>query len=162
MLEQIELIDKIQEYRDTQPSDLNLKLTEESIVLLITAFNKEVLKAGGRIEPKVTPGYSIMPPSFSNEFHSSTESAALDNIENFEMVDYFFNKIQMGQESIDCVLNSDRKSRRKRIFAMRFIQGMDRPSIMEELAIETTVYHEDMAMAITQFACALGIEVKKS
>ena len=57
MLEQIELIDKIQEYRDTQPSDLNLKLTEESIVLLITAFNKEVLKAGGRIEPKVTPGY---------------------------------------------------------------------------------------------------------
>jgi ArpU family phage transcriptional regulator len=31
--------------------------------------------------PKVTATYSIVPPSFSNEFHSSTEQAAIDRIE---------------------------------------------------------------------------------
>jgi ArpU family phage transcriptional regulator len=31
--------------------------------------------------PKVTATYSLVPPSFSNEFHSSTEQAVLDRIE---------------------------------------------------------------------------------
>ncbi|OIU71040.1 ArpU family phage packaging/lysis transcriptional regulator [Rossellomorea aquimaris] len=31
--------------------------------------------------PKVTATYSIVPPSFSNEFHSSTEQAAIERIE---------------------------------------------------------------------------------
>jgi ArpU family phage transcriptional regulator len=31
--------------------------------------------------PKVTATYSLVPPSFSNEFHSSTEQAAIDRIE---------------------------------------------------------------------------------
>jgi ArpU family phage transcriptional regulator len=31
--------------------------------------------------PKVTASYSLVPPSFSNEFHSSTEQAAIDRIE---------------------------------------------------------------------------------
>ncbi|UII58106.1 ArpU family transcriptional regulator (plasmid) [Cytobacillus spongiae] len=31
--------------------------------------------------PKVTATYSLVPPSFSNDFHSSTEQAALDRIE---------------------------------------------------------------------------------
>jgi ArpU family phage transcriptional regulator len=31
--------------------------------------------------PKVTATYSLVPPSFSNEFHSSTEQTAIDRIE---------------------------------------------------------------------------------
>jgi ArpU family phage transcriptional regulator len=31
--------------------------------------------------PKVTATYSLVPPSFSNEFHSSTEQAAIERIE---------------------------------------------------------------------------------
>jgi ArpU family phage transcriptional regulator len=31
--------------------------------------------------PKVTATYSLVPPSFSNEFHSSTEQAVMDRIE---------------------------------------------------------------------------------
>ncbi|WP_456273611.1 ArpU family phage packaging/lysis transcriptional regulator [Bacillus sp. AK031] len=31
--------------------------------------------------PKVTASYSLVPPSFSNEFHSSTEQAVMDRIE---------------------------------------------------------------------------------
>jgi ArpU family phage transcriptional regulator len=31
--------------------------------------------------PKVTATYSLVPPSFSNEFHSSTEQSAIDRIE---------------------------------------------------------------------------------
>jgi ArpU family phage transcriptional regulator len=31
--------------------------------------------------PKITATYSLVPPSFSNEFHSSTEKAVMDRIE---------------------------------------------------------------------------------
>lgn len=31
--------------------------------------------------PKVTATYSLVPPSFSNEFHSSTEQAAIDRVD---------------------------------------------------------------------------------
>ncbi|ADH03075.1 transcriptional activator [Brochothrix phage NF5] len=160
MLEQTNLLDKIQEYRAVQPDDLNMTATKRNVIDLIYAYEVEVHRAGGKVQPKVTPSYSIMPPSFGNGFYSSTESSALDNLEKHEMVELFFNKITLGLNSIDCVLDADRKGRRRKMFVMRYIQSKSRQQIMEELAIEKTAYHEDMNMAVTQFAYELGLHVK--
>ena len=160
MMEQIELIDRLDEYNDIQPDDLNMLATKRNVVRLFNIYKDEVAKAGGRTETKVTPSYSIMPPSFSNEFHSSVETAALDNIEKFKDVNYFYEKIQLGLNSIKCDIDADRKGRRKRMLVMRYYENKTQQKIMETLAIEKSTYHDDMKMAITQFTYALGIHVK--
>ncbi|WP_413506311.1 ArpU family phage packaging/lysis transcriptional regulator [Brochothrix thermosphacta] len=160
MLEQIELIDKLDEYNDIQPDDLNMRATKRNVMRLFNVYKDEVAKAGGRTETKVTPSYSIMPPSFSNEFHSSVETAALDNVEKMKEVNYFYEKIQLGLNSIKCDIDADRKGRRKRMLVMLYFENETPQKIMEKLAIEKTTYHEDMNMAVTQFTYALGLHVK--
>lgn len=160
MLEQIELIDKLDEYNDIQPDDLNMRATKRNVMRLFNVYKDEVAKAGGRTETKVTPSYSIMPPSFSNEFHSSVETAAIDNVEKMKEVNYFYEKIQLGLNSIKCDIDADRKGRRKRMLVMLYFENETPQKIMEKLAIEKTTYHEDMNMAVTQFTYALGLHVK--
>lgn len=160
MLEQIELIDKLDEYNDIQPDDLNMRATKRNVMRLFNVYKDEIAKAGGRTETKVTPSYSIMPPSFSNEFHSSVETAALDNVEKMKEVNYFYEKIQLGLNSIKCDIDADRKGRRKRMLVMLYFENETPQKIMEKLAIEKTTYHEDMNMAVTQFTYALGLHVK--
>ena len=160
MMEQIELIDKLDEYNDIQPDDLNMRATKRNVMRLFNVYKDEVAKAGGRTETKVTPSYSIMPPSFSNEFHSSVETAALDNVEKMKEVNYFYEKIQLGLNSIKCDIDADRKGRRKRMLVMLYFENETPQKIMEKLAIEKTTYHEDMNMAVTQFTYALGLHVK--
>lgn len=153
-----DLLSELEEYRETQPSDLDMRRTAKNIEMLVTAYKREAVKAGLRASPKVTPSYSIMPPSFGNDFHSSTETAALDNIEKFEKVDYFVSKINQGLQRIDCVLDPDRRARRRVIFVDKFVSGNSKVEILDKLKIEHTTYHIELNMAIVHFACELGIE----
>jgi ArpU family phage transcriptional regulator len=44
--------------------------------------------------PKVTATYSLVPPHFGNEFHSSTESAAIEKVDYERQRDAFLQRIQ--------------------------------------------------------------------
>lgn len=161
MLEQTDLKKLLEEYKEPQPNDVNMGATKEAIRLLITAFKTEKELAGDKESPQVTASYSILPPSFGNEFHSSTESAALDNVENFEKACYFRDIINQGLNKIDCVIDPVRKTRRRTIFVESYILGKRPEDIMERHAIEKTTYYEDYKMATIHFAIELGLLVKR-
>lgn len=158
MSTQDNLMIELENYKEIRPSDLNMRKTVKNVELLITAYKQEAIKAGVRAAPKVTASYSIVPPTYGNDFHSTTESAALDNIEKFEKMEYFVKKINQGLERIECVLDPERRERRKVIFVDKFIIGSNKTRIMEKLMIEHTTYHMELNMAVTDFACELGIE----
>jgi ArpU family phage transcriptional regulator len=44
--------------------------------------------------PKTTATYSLTPPAFTNEFHSSTESAAIDNVDFERERDEYIERIR--------------------------------------------------------------------
>lgn len=48
---------------------------------LLDQYRLYLLQVPDDFLPKVTPTYSIVPPSITNEFHSSTEDAALKRLD---------------------------------------------------------------------------------
>ena len=67
-LESIELFDY---------PELDYKATKKAVMRVIAKYKNSLNKLYLKSEPRITPQYTIVPPSFSNSFHSSTEDAAL-------------------------------------------------------------------------------------
>ena len=57
--------------------ELNYKATKREVMKVIARYKNALNKLYLKSEPRITPQYTIVPPSFTNEFHSSTEDAAL-------------------------------------------------------------------------------------
>ena len=109
MSTQDNLMIELENYKEVRPSDLNMRKTVKNVELLITAYKQEAIKAGVRAAPKVTANYSIVPPTYGNDFHSTTESAALDNIEKFEKMEYFVKKSirDWNESNVFWILNEE-------------------------------------------------------
>ncbi|ODJ53375.1 hypothetical protein BFR40_01810 [Brochothrix thermosphacta] len=109
MSTQDNLMIELENYKEVRPSDLNMRKTVKNVELLITAYKQEAIKAGVRAAPKVTASYSIVPPTYGNDFHSTTESAALDNIEKFEKMEYFVKKSirDWNESNVFWILNEE-------------------------------------------------------
>ncbi|MEC2221539.1 ArpU family phage packaging/lysis transcriptional regulator, partial [Bacillus subtilis] len=61
---------------------------------LLDQYRLYLLQVPDDFLPKVTPTYSIVPPSITNEFHSSTEDAALKRLDWEMQRDKFLKRIQ--------------------------------------------------------------------
>ncbi len=61
---------------------------------LLDQYRLYLLQVPDDFLPKVTPTYSIVPPSITNEFHSSTEDAALKRLDWEIQRDKFLKRIQ--------------------------------------------------------------------
>ncbi|WP_413521557.1 hypothetical protein [Brochothrix thermosphacta] len=109
MSTQDNLMIELENYKEVRPSDLNMRKTVKNVELLITAYKQEAIKAGVRAAPKVTASYCIVPPTYGNDFHSTTESAALDNIEKFEKMEYFVKKSirDWNESNVFWILNEE-------------------------------------------------------
>ncbi|MGM0863391.1 MAG: ArpU family phage packaging/lysis transcriptional regulator [Bacillota bacterium] len=105
--------------------------------------------------PKVTATYSLVPPSFSNEFHSSTEQVAIDRIE----LDLARNK------HIDWVLRGvNRLSRLEReIIYKRYLEDEKNfdYEIYNEIGMSERRYYRLKARIFYKLAFILRIEVYK-
>jgi ArpU family phage transcriptional regulator len=106
--------------------------------------------------PKVTATYSLVPPSFSNEFHSSTEQAAIDRIE-LELV---------RNKHIDWVLRGvNRLSKVEReIIYKRYLEDEEvfDYEIYNEIGMSERKYYRVKARIFYKLAFMLKIEVFKT
>lgn len=57
--------------------ELDYKATKKAVMRVIAKYKNSLNKLYLKSEPRITPQYTIVPPSFTNQFHSSTEDAAL-------------------------------------------------------------------------------------
>ncbi|MCA1057681.1 hypothetical protein LCL96_01960 [Rossellomorea aquimaris] len=61
--------------------EIDREKTKEAVESALEKYRFYLLTVPENKLPKVTATYSLVPPSFSNEFHSSTEQTAIDRIE---------------------------------------------------------------------------------
>ncbi|CAN2250276.1 putative phage transcriptional activator [Bacillus subtilis] len=105
--------------------------------------------------PKVTPTYSIMPPSITNEFHSSTEDAALKRLDWEVQRDKFLKRIQRAVNRLS--------QRERQIIVMLYMQleEMYDYEVYAEMGMSQRSYYRVKAKALYRLAFALREEVYK-
>lgn len=107
------------------------------------------------ILPKVTASYSIVPPSVTNEFNSSTENIAIERLQ-YEMArDKFMNWVSRSVNRLP--------KRERQIIYMYYMEeekGYD-PDIMDEVRLGRTTYYKVKGKALLRLAFGLRKEVFK-
>ncbi|WP_410981217.1 ArpU family phage packaging/lysis transcriptional regulator [Bacillus pacificus] len=107
------------------------------------------------ILPKVTASYSIVPPSVTNEFNSSTENIAIERLQ-YEMArDKFMNWVHRAVNRLP--------KRERQIIHMYYMEedkGYD-PDIMDEVRLGRTTYYKVKGKALLRLAFSLRKEVFK-
>ncbi|EMJ6444366.1 ArpU family phage packaging/lysis transcriptional regulator [Bacillus cereus group sp. BfR-BA-01382] len=107
------------------------------------------------ILPKVTASYSIVPPSVTNEFNSSTENIAIERLQ-YEMArDKFMNWVHRAVNRLP--------KRERQIIHMYYMEeekGYD-PDIMDEVRLGRTTYYKVKGKALLRLAFGLRKEVFK-
>ncbi|WP_416729219.1 ArpU family phage packaging/lysis transcriptional regulator [Fictibacillus sp. JL2B1089] len=64
--------------------EIDRELTKEAVEAALEKYRFYLLSVPDEKLPKVTSTFSLVPPSFTNGFHSSTEEAAISNVD-YEM-----------------------------------------------------------------------------
>lgn len=103
--------------------------------------------------PKITASYSIQPPSFGNEFHSSTEDAAVSN------VDYVKERTDYMQRIIRAV---NRLSYQERSIIIKRYMADDQVfdyEVYNEVGMSERSYYRVKSRAFYKLAFLLKIEV---
>lgn len=107
------------------------------------------------ILPNVTASYSIVPPSVTNEFNSSTENIAIERLQ-YEMArDKFMNWVSRAVNRLP--------KRERQIIYMYYMEeekGYD-PDIMDEVSLGRTTYYKVKGKALLRLAFSLRKEVFK-
>ncbi|AXY05506.1 ArpU family transcriptional regulator [Bacillus thuringiensis LM1212] len=107
------------------------------------------------ILPKVTASYSIVPPSVTNEFNSSTENIAIERLQ-YEMArDKFMNWVHRAVNRLP--------KRERQIIHMYYMEeekGYD-PDIMDAVRLGRTTYYKVKGKALLRLAFSLRKEVFK-
>lgn len=142
-------------YLDHLPN-INAKETKKEVERHLLRYRDYLITFPTYLMPKVTPTYSIIPPTTTNEFHSSTENAAIERIE-YEKIRNDFIK-----ETHDAV--NTLKEEERHIIIQKYMLhgeiGYDR-EIMMTLGYGKTKYSQIKGQAVLRLAFTLKIEVYK-
>ncbi|WHY76241.1 ArpU family phage packaging/lysis transcriptional regulator [Neobacillus sp. WH10] len=135
---------------------INDKETKKELEKALFKYREYLITLPNYLMPKVTPAYSIIPPSTTNAFHSSTEDAALERIEYELMRNAYLKKIH---EAVNSLKEDERHIIIKKYMLDGEI-GYDR-EIMMDLGVGKTKYSQIKGEAMLRLAFALKIEVYK-
>jgi ArpU family phage transcriptional regulator len=135
---------------------INDKETKKEVEKKLYKYRDYMISLPNFLMPKVTPSYTLAPPSFSNEFHSSTEDAALERIEYERERNAYLNWIHNAVNSL--------KEEERQIIIKKFMLngeiGYDR-EIMMDLGVGKTKYSQIKGAGMLRLAFALKVEVYK-
>ncbi|WP_185184347.1 ArpU family phage packaging/lysis transcriptional regulator [Bacillus subtilis] len=129
--------------------------TKSKAEKLLYQYRLYLLQVPDDFLPKVTPTYSIVPPSVTNELHSSTEETALKRIEWEIQRDKFLKKIQRAVNRLS--------QRERQIIVMLYMQleEMYDYEVYAEMGMSQRSYYRVKAKALYRLTFALREEVYK-
>lgn len=129
--------------------------TKNEVEKVFEEYRMYVSQMPSDILPKVTASYSIVPPSVTNEFNSSTENIAIERLQ-YEMArDKFMNWVHRAVNRLP--------KRERQIIHMYYMEeekGYD-PDIMDEVRLGRTTYYKVKGKALLRLAFSLRKEVFK-
>ncbi|ASB93408.1 putative phage-related protein [Bacillus subtilis subsp. subtilis] len=122
---------------------------------LLDQYRLYLLQVPDDFLPKVTPTYSIVPPSITNEFHSSTEDVVLKRLDWEVQRDKFLKRIQRAVNRLS--------QRERQIIVMLYMQSeeMYDYEVYAEMGLSQRSYYRVKAKALYRLAFALREEVYK-
>ncbi|MGG4365697.1 ArpU family phage packaging/lysis transcriptional regulator [Bacillus subtilis] len=122
---------------------------------LLDQYRLYLLQVPDDFLPKVTPTYSIVPPSITNEFHSSTEDAALKRLDWEIQRDKFLKRIQRAVNRLT--------QRERQIIVMLYMlpEELCDYEVYTEMNMSHRNYYRVKAKAFYRLAFALREEVYK-
>lgn len=134
---------------------INDKATKKSVEMALYQYRDFMITLPMDMMPKVTPSYSLVPPSNTNGFHSSTEDVAIERMEYEEKRNAFMNEIHVAVNTL--------KEKERAIIIKKYMEdgiGYD-PDIYSEIGVGKTKYYILKGEAMLRLAFALKIEVYK-
>lgn len=143
------------------PKDLNMKETKVMVWREFETLRTLKGLTGVREEPKLIPSYVDELTVFSNQFHSSVESTAMKHIATIEDYKKQHERILYAFNSIDDARSHLKRDKRKQLFERHFIYGIGPIKLMNDELMDQDTFYKELNMAITDFAVALNIHVKK-
>ncbi|MEC1488896.1 ArpU family phage packaging/lysis transcriptional regulator [Bacillus subtilis] len=122
---------------------------------LLDQYRLYLLQVPDDFLPKVTPTHSIVPPSITNEFHSSTEDVVLKRLDWEVQRDKFLKRIQRAVNRLS--------QRERQIIVMLYMQSeeMYDYEVYAEMGLSQRSYYRVKAKALYRLAFALREEVYK-
>lgn len=103
--------------------------------------------------PKITSSFNLVPPTNTNQFNSSTESAAIENANYESERKKYIKKISL---SVNRLAYKERQIIIKRYMADNDVYDYE---VYNELSMSERTYHRYKSKAFYKLAFALGIEV---
>lgn len=135
--------------------DVDGEKTKEAVEAALEKYRMYMLTVPDEFLPRVTQTYSLVPPSQTNAFHSSTEDIAVKRAD-FDREKYKY------MEKINRAVNRLTKLQRelivKRYMTFEELRDYD---VYNDMCISESKYYRERKKAFYKIAFALGIEVYK-
>lgn len=127
--------------------------TKDEVEKALEKYRMFLLSIPDEHMPKITPNYSMTPPSFTNEFRSSTENAVIDKIE-FETAKQ--RHIEWIRKAINKLNFREREMIIKRYLSDEEIYDYE---IYNEMGMSERKFYRFKSRTFYKLAFALKIEV---
>ena len=135
--------------------DVDGEKTKEAVETALEKYRMYMLTVPDEYLPRITQTYSLVPPSQTNAFHSSTESAAIRKVDFERERDEYMNRI---------VRAVNRLTKLQRELIVKRYMNIEEPrdyDVYNEMCISESKYYRERERAFYKLAFALRIEVYK-
>ena len=134
-------------------SEIDRKKTRQAVEKELIKFERVLLSAPLRKQPKVTTSFQLVPANGGNQFHSRTEDAAIDNIDQEKARNDY---MEMMTETINRLPEDERS-----IIVLEYMESSTKYNYerSNELGISRSQYYKLKSRAFYKLALMLRIEV---
>ncbi|MYL50271.1 ArpU family transcriptional regulator [Halobacillus litoralis] len=135
--------------------EIDREETKKNVEAALEKYQIYLLMDPSEIAPKITSSFKITPPSNNNQFHSSTESTAIDRIDKEAERNEYIDKIR---KAVNRLAYKERS-----IIIKRYMEDEDTLDYLtyNELGLSERHYYRVKSRAFYKLAFILRIEVYK-
>ncbi|MBS4171926.1 ArpU family phage packaging/lysis transcriptional regulator [Bacillus sp. FJAT-49736] len=136
--------------------EIDRKQTQENVEAAIETYRMYLLTVPEEILPKVTTSFSLIPPTYTNAFHSSTEDVAIARVDEERV------RIEYIENFRKAVNRLSKKEREALILRYLGEEELFDYEVYNQLGMSESYYHNKFKPRIFyKLALALRIEVYK-
>lgn len=138
---------------DIKPLNIDRKATKKTVETVLKKYRIFLLSEDIEKHPQITPSYSLVPPSKTNTFYSTTESAAIENVDRQRERSEYLTRILNAVNRLEYI---ERALLIQRYMTKEEVYDYE---VYMELGLGKTKYNSVKNDAMIRLAIALNIEI---
>lgn len=148
-------------YQIPDPKEVDWSVTKSNFEVFLNAYKASRERVGHPRLPKVTQTFSLVPPGTTNRGSGQAEILLIQREEALEEFKELHELFVKGYSAISHA-KPDKSERRKKIFFLRYVNGLQLQEIMDRLYIGRETASTESRTAMLQFCHELELTVLKS